>query len=268
MAGDPFDNESIRKAIIRAAPTAIILIAFPIIYSLIKVTSAVLAGNLSKATAFGGVLSGLGTIGLFILTAWYAAETRRMASETEKSRKQERERRKQEEEKELNSLRRALLNEINKIRYFDELAENYGVGTSSLSFVAPTVVYEENAGKVGLLTEKEVDAIVEFYTRVYQIEDLLEFQKEHDSPVGKDAVSRYFLTTMIWMEETLRKVTFGIVSPDNRDKRTKAIKKRLRKLDVVQEKAIQELESALEKNSEGVNKRTTGVSNRERLDNN
>lgn len=249
MKDDIFEDRLVQDEVKRWAPVVILLVVAPILYSIVQVASALMDGDANRASAYGGVLSGLGTIVLFLLTAWYTAETRRMASETEKTRKQEKKSRKRKQEEELNSLRRALLNEIGKIQYFDDLAESYGVGTSALSFVAPTVVYEENAEKIGQLTEKEVDAVVEFYTRVYQIEDLLKLQKEHDLPVGKDAITRYFLSFNLWMEEILRKVTFGKITPTSRDKRTESVKERLRKLDKVQATAIQELENSLEDNS-------------------
>lgn len=190
-----------------------------------------LAGDVAQ---FSGAVA---TVGLLRITYSYVRHTEDLVEETRKNRKAEIERKRREDAQELDAVRTALIEEINSIAYLEEMPDEYSPFDSLWGDVMATTVYEANANKIGRLTEEEVTAVVNYYTRVYEIERLLKVQREHDTPYEKDAIMRYFKTFDFYFDSFLRKVTFGLVTPKKRESRTELIRERYRELATVQEKA-------------------------------
>jgi len=203
-----------------------------------------LIGSFSQAANLATVASALSTLLLVVITGQYAVLTRRLVDENQRESRQRRERWETERTTKRRSLRKALLGEIQTVQYLDQLAEEYHPGRSLSGFIAPTIVYEANADQLGHLTPEEADAVVEFYTRVYQLEDSLRVQRELDTPYKKDAVMRYYKTFQRYLDEILRKGTFGRITP-NHQERTERVRRMIKELDEARERAASELESEL-----------------------
>lgn len=202
------------------------------------------AGSFSQAADVATVASALSTVILVVLTGQYAVLTRELVRENQRQAEKRERRWEIDREMKRDSLRKALLGEIQTVQYLDQFAEEYHPERSLSGFIVPTTVYEANADQLGQLTPEEADAVVEFYTRVYQLEDSLRVQRELDTPYEKDAVMRYYKSTQRYLDEILRKVTFGRVTPDHYE-RTEGIRGMVKELDEARERAVSELESEL-----------------------
>ncbi|WP_232686877.1 hypothetical protein [Halobacterium zhouii] len=85
---------------------------------------------------------------------------------------------------ETSHLRVALAQELDSLEYLDELVES-GAYEGVTTAVETPVVYEANAGELGRLSEREVEALVEFYASLYWLRDL---QDPEDKKERIDAV--------------------------------------------------------------------------------
>lgn len=193
-------------------------------------------------------IGGLGIIGLILLTASYTFHTRRMANQQWETHKEEIEYRRAQREMEVNAPRRALKEEIAKIQYLDDLAEQYKPGHSTLVPLVPRTVYEANASHLGLLTEREVDLVVEFYTRVEDVEKYMKFQKEFDlSPPSNVLSYMEDLGEGIW-NGILKIVTLGSHT-HGYEHRIETVREKLENLAETQKKAVSELEENINSDS-------------------
>lgn len=77
--------------------------------------SAILSGQIGEASSYAQFLSGFGTIGLILLTGWYAYQTRRMVNQQWRMHEEEIKHRRERQLKEEDALRRALREEIGKV---------------------------------------------------------------------------------------------------------------------------------------------------------
>ena len=81
-------------------------------------------------------------------------------------------------------LRVALAEELRSLDYLDDLVES-GAYEGVTTAVETPVVYEANADKLGHLSEREVEALVEFYAALSWLRDL---QDPEDKKARIDAV--------------------------------------------------------------------------------
>jgi hypothetical protein len=212
-------------------------------------TIAVLAsilGRFEVAGNFASVASAFATIILVSLTAQYAKQTRELVNESQKNREIELSERRREENRQIVSLRRALLEEIGKVQYFGEMAESYTTGTSPLGITAPTTVYENNADKIGLLTEEEIDHIVEYYSRLDQIHRLMNIQAQMDTAMQMDVFTELFRRLRAQLKKLIRFLSLGRWGGPTSAERAEEIRNRFSKLAAVQEEATATLEENLQ----------------------
>lgn len=200
-------------------------------------------GLFESAGQIAGVASALATILLVSLTAQYASLTQELVEETRRSRKKELEERELERQREVSSLRNALYKEIEKVEYFEDLAENYEVHRSIDRFPAPSIIYETNGGKIGLLTEDEIDFIIEYYTRLNRVEELMELQAKLDTTIGMNPFTELYRRTEAMINIVLREISFGRFGNTGVDNRKERIGDELSKLAVSQKNALEKLEA-------------------------
>lgn len=196
-----------------------------------------MAGNVALASTYASFASGIATVLLVVLTGWYAVETRKMVHKTEQARKDEKEFREETRKRDLNKLRRALIEEIGSIDDLDALAEDYSIGHSFYEQITPSKVYETNANEIGALTTEEIEAVVRYYTIGEIVEDYLTLQRNLDSHIEGSLFERvYAAISFEWL-----------LFRRERRKRTKATKERISDLADAQEIALQRLKSNLDK---------------------
>ncbi|WP_415381478.1 hypothetical protein [Halosimplex sp. TS25] len=172
--------------------------------------------------------------------------TQLLVQENKETRKQAQREREKDREREVMALRKSLREEIRKIEGIDELAESYGAGTSAFGLPVSTKVYETNAGKLGLLSDEEIDAIVEYYARVETIQDLMELQARADTSLYKDAVKEYFDSFDTLFNFVLRRVSFGYLGDNKMREREQLISEQLQELHEAQNSAVTAIENHLE----------------------
>ena len=87
---------------------------------------------------------------------------------------------------ETDHLRLAFRTELEALSYVAELTEA-GSYEALAASVEPPQVYENNADRIGHLTDREVEAIVAFYTDLYWLRDQqdIEDKKEHADEVAR-----------------------------------------------------------------------------------
>ena len=153
---------------------------------------AVIFGLFVQAGQIGTVISAIATILLVSLTGEYAEMTSALVRETKESREQDSKQVEQEQKRELKSLRRALYQEIGKVNYFEDLAKTYDASRAANGIAAPRSVYESNTDKIGLLTDDEIDYIIEYYTRLERVVYFIELQRKKDTTMEMDAFTQFY----------------------------------------------------------------------------
>ena len=221
--------------------TLIILVFFLSVASI----AAALGGIFERAGQLAAVASAFATILLVSLTAQYAIQTQQLVEETKADREMRKEEREKEYKREVQSLRRGLKEEIGKVRYYEDLAENYQVGVSVEGIAAPSTIYESNADMIGLLSDDEVDLIVEYYTRLEQVENSLETQGELDTTAEMDFMTEYFERIGALLDRFIRLVTFGKFGNRASKQREKRIRESFEDLSRAQQDAIDAIEDNL-----------------------
>lgn len=214
-----------------------------------------LDGRSEPAGQIASAAAAFATILLVSLTASYAAQTRELVDENRQYRKQEKKEREKDRRRNLDSLRRGLYQEIRQVQYYEKLAEEYNISQSISGFVTPTTVYEMNAGDIGYLTDEEIDNIVEFYTRIEQVEELMEVQETLDTTVGMHPVKVWFRIIDVQGNMLLRKLTFGLVGSQGPKDREELIRKEIEKLHGAQQDALSALSENLETVPPGIGER-------------
>lgn len=209
---------------------------------------AAILGIFSISSQLASLSAALATILLVSLTAQYAEQTQKLVDENRKTRKQRREERELDRARELESLRRALYEEIRTIQYYEDLVEVYEPSHSAVEILGPSTIYESNADQIGLLTGREIDSIVEYYTRLDHINALLEVQKERDTVVGKGYLDEMFRRFEGIFDKQLSFVTFGYWSSST-ERRTEGVRMQFEGLVEAQERALDALEENFEHDS-------------------
>lgn len=156
---------------------------------------------------FASAASAFATILLAILTAGYVILTKRLVDETRKSRQDEINRARERREQEKLKLRRAInkeirsgimvLQELGQVADFNRLSDEIDIPDSierdtldtnsgnltlidqPLYSLIPRTVYENNSGDLGLLSDVEVELIVEYYSLADVLTALYEPDMQH-----------------------------------------------------------------------------------------
>lgn len=205
-----------------------------------------IANDPSSAIPYASVASGVATVLLVGITFWYAFETRRMVQISERRSQRNQLSKQKKEIEDRNVLRRALIQEIGKKDYLNQLAEDYSVGHSRLETLIPTTIYEANADKIGKLTIEEIDVVVEFYTRADQVENLMEVQRQEDTSFDQDFLTELFQVSQNLVNSIVWKLSFGYIDPFKRRYRTQSIRNSINELADNQRRAISKLEENIE----------------------
>lgn len=142
------------------------------------------------SASLAGLTTATATILLVSITAKYVSQTEALVEETKRQREEEQERRDEREEKRTERLRQAFLAELEGLFYLEEWTA-IREGSPPRITVSTRTVYDSNASDIGRLTDREIQFIVEFYTRSEYVEEAIEFHNtkkiEHDtSPLSFD----------------------------------------------------------------------------------
>lgn len=236
--------------------TAVFTLIVALLASLLLGIIAFSEGDIGRATGFASFTSGLATVLLVVITGWYALQTSHMVREMKQSREQERQENKLSRRREVNSLRRALYEEISKIENLEEFAENYSTATSIVGFQVPMTVYRANAGKIGLLSEEEADHVVEYYARVEIIQDRMELQRELDTTADMDVVTEYFERVQALFDLLLDVVSFGRFGGTGSTTRAEHVSEQIKELARVQDAALSALVQRLDSPPEDLDEKS------------
>lgn len=209
---------------------------------------AAIGGGFQAAGQLSSIVAALATVLLVSLTSQYAEQTERLVQENQNDRQFRKDERELDRQRELDSLRRALYEEIGEVAYFEALAEKYEIGTSAVGVATSSTIYESNAAKIGLLTDEEIDYVVEYYTRLDRVTELMEFQREMDTTVGKGPVETWFRATESLQRAVLRKLTLGYFGSAPSRNRKEMVKDQIDGLSRAQDAALE----AIEENLNGV----------------
>jgi len=197
------------------------------------------------AGALGTAASAFITILLVLITARYVEQTRELVEETRRQRKQEEAAREEANKREVRSLRIALRQEIAGIEGYRELAQSYETTRSVLDLDVPTTIYESNADDIGLLSEPEISAIVEYYAQVDQVQSLLELQRTADVPINMDPLTDFWVRIQAITDFVAYKITFGRFGSLGQKVREEAIREKFEDIAVAQDEAIKEIDKRL-----------------------
>jgi hypothetical protein len=211
-----------------------------LIIALAALMTRVLQGDPETASLWASVVSGMATLGLVFVTLFYVFYTRKLVNVMQESQHEEKEFREKRRRQELDKLRKALLQEIQSIEGLNELSRKYQPGHSGFTQLVPSTVYESNSSNIGLLTEKEIEAVVEFYTVAEIVNDHLAVQRDMDTEIG-------------WgiFEQVYRSISQNqFFERKSRKKRTEATADRIGDLADAQKQAVWELKSNLDEQGE------------------
>lgn len=222
-----------------------IFLVLTITFALISIFS-MMEGLFQTGSQLAALASAFATILLVSLTAQYASLTQELVNESEKSRRQRKDERGTERQREVRALRRALHQEIQKIEGFDTLAEEYQASRSVMRLNAPMTIYQSNSEKIGLLSNEEIDSIVEYYTRLEHLEEMFRLQRKMDTTFDMDILTEYFAMIEAIVDKVFYIVTFGNYGDRGKAEREMYIQEQLEKLAETQAAAL----SAIEKNLE------------------
>lgn len=222
-----------------------ILIAVILAISL-STTLAAVVGVFEEAGQLATVASALATILLVSLTADYVQMTQRLAEEAKSDREQRKETHENEQERELMALRRGLLKEIGQIETYDDYVEEYEIGLSVFEIPAPKTVYEQNADRIGLLEDEEIDAIVEYYTRLDHIQTEIETQRRLDTPDEWGLFKETYENIGSLVDAVVRMLSLGRFGQRASKKRQERIRRLFDELTTAQDAAIDAIEGNLQ----------------------
>jgi uncharacterized membrane protein len=238
------DDRSLPIKILLSSHLRWALFSLSAMLALVAVISLV-RGFFDKGGQLAGVAAAFATLLLVSLTAQYAEQTQQLVEENRKTRIESIEQRRKRRTRELKALRRALKEEIQKVQ-FDDLAEDYAISMSINPVFASSTVYEENAAKIGLLTDEEVDYIVEYYTRLDLVEGLMNVQRQLDTTADMGYFEELFRRSEAIVKYIVRIVSFGHLQKDWPNRREETIREEIQKLSESQDAAVEAIHEQLE----------------------
>lgn len=206
---------------------------------------AAILGLFGISSQLSSLAAALATILLVSLTAQYAEQTQKLVEENKKDRELRRNERQEDRNRELDSLRRALREEIGKVQYFDDLREDYRPSQSVVGIASPSTIYESNASKIGLLTDDEIDNIVEYYTRLERVSKFMDAQRKVDTSFEKGTMDKFSTVIGRLPDALLHKFTLGRIGARPWEERTEDIQERFEKLSRAQKRALEAIEDNL-----------------------
>lgn len=127
-----------------------------------------LNGETSAASDVASLTSAFATILLAALTAAYVVSSKILVNENKKLR----EHREEEISRELESLRRGLLFEIDELSESRIQSLDYD-DTKYISDIAPKTIFQRNADRIGMLTNEEVEAVMAYHHHLSNFEEYL-----------------------------------------------------------------------------------------------
>lgn len=149
--------------------------------SMLGAWNAIQAGAISAAADIATFASAFATFALVLITAAYAFSTWKLVQETKDAREQEIEIREQQVESQKRKLRRALKKEVEMgTAWADEKIEEQNFSTAQASF--PTYVFESNTQDLGLLTDREMMILLNFYNNALSFEEMIELRRTNPVP--------------------------------------------------------------------------------------
>lgn len=211
---------------------------------------AALGGIFEQAGQLAAIASAFATILLVSLTAQYAQMTQRLAEEAESDREQRKQFRQEEQHREIVALRRGLHEEIGKVRSYEDYVKKYKTGLSVFQIPAPTTVYEQNADRIGLLEDEEIDLIVEYYTRLDHIQTEIQTQRRLDTKFEMGLAREFYERGGAIIDYILRNLSGGKYGQRTSKKREQRIRRLFDDLVTAQTAALDAIESNLETESE------------------
>lgn len=146
-------------------------------------------------SGYGGVATAFATIVLVLVTFRYVSLTQELVEETRQSRIEERIQHEYDDLVETNSLRHALRAEIGAISGISDYADTYTPRSNIFEEIIPTTVYTANAARIGQLSEEEIDVVVEYYTHVLHVHELIQDQRAREVRFQSDFLTESFDTT-------------------------------------------------------------------------
>ena len=242
-------DQSIVSWFLQSKSVRVVLLAITVAISFVSILAASI-GIFGEAGQLASVASAFATILLVSLTAQYAQMTQRLAEEAESDRDQRKQLHHEEQQRELFALRRGLHAEIGKVGSYEDYVEGYETGLSIFDIPAPTTVYEQNADRIGLLGDEEIDSIVEYYTRLDQIQTEIETQRRLDTTLEMGLAEEFYARYEAMVDYLIRKLTVGRYSKRPSRQREERIRTLFEKLVSAQTEAIEAIESNLEEKPE------------------
>jgi len=204
-------------------------------------------GLFQTGSQLAALASAFATILLVSLTAQYAMLTQQLVEESEKSRIQRKKELENDREREVRMLRRSLHEEIGKIENLEEYAKEYQVGKSVAKLSAPTTIYQTNSGEIGLLSDDEINYIVEYYTQLEHVNEMLRLQRKMDTTFEMDVFTEHIERGKAFIDYVLRQISFGYFGKRKANDRESYIRHQIEKLADAQNAAL----SSIEENIEG-----------------
>lgn len=175
--------DTISKAIwIGALITIFIILASFVLGTFAGAWRAIQTGDLEALGNISTFLSALLSMALVLVTLAYVYTTHLLVNETREARNQNERLEREQREREKNALRRALIAEMEEMHAFKALSPDI-LPEPAVADIFPTTVYEANSDSIGLLTEKEVDAVIRFYSSLMWFKSEMKiFEAAGDDP--------------------------------------------------------------------------------------
>ncbi|WP_233745600.1 hypothetical protein, partial [Halobacterium bonnevillei] len=120
------------------------------------------------------------------------------------------------------------------------------VSNSAMGIPTTSTIYESNASDIGVLSDEEIDHIVEYYTRLERTAKYLEYQKKMDTSVDMglyEERGRRIEGLFNWI---LRRGSRGLIGKNGSRERTEEAKKQLDKLSKAQKNALAAIEENID----------------------
>ncbi|NUC72517.1 hypothetical protein HTZ84_09385 [Haloterrigena sp. SYSU A558-1] len=154
------------------------LLVFPLLAVLYFGIEDLYRGKVNSASDYASFASGLATVILVVITGFYAVQTKKQANSAERAREQRNYQQKMDRFRKKQSLRKAIKEEIDRTANID------GDGSEDLiagmRHPVPRNIYNENTDSIGLLSDEEVEAIVEYYNVASTIEEISHMHRNTD----------------------------------------------------------------------------------------
>jgi len=134
-------------------------------------------GNTNVASAYSSFASGIATVILVLLTGFYAYQTKIQAKAAKEARNDRERMRREKRQAKQDTIRKSILHEIESTVDITGVSEDTVEMVVEMDDIVPKRIYENNTENLGLLSEEEINKIVEYYNTAALIEDVSSAQK-------------------------------------------------------------------------------------------